>query len=127
MARPPFKFFGKIALFVLVFGTLAVFATQSLWNWLAVPLFGLPLISFFQAFGLMVLGRLLTGSFGRRGGGGCHRGGHRGGHFWANEMREKWQNMTPEQRREMKANWREKGWRGWQQSPANDPESPETV
>ena len=39
-----------------------------LWNWLVPPLFGLPMISFWQALALLVLCRILFGGFGMKGG-----------------------------------------------------------
>lgn len=39
-----------------------------LWNWLMPGLFGLPTIGFWQAFGLVLLAKLLFGSFGHGGG-----------------------------------------------------------
>src|ERR1051325_4864539 len=44
-----------------------------LWNWLATALFGLPMITFWQAFGLLALCRILFGGFGLGGGGRCNR------------------------------------------------------
>ena len=55
-----------IALFVFVFGGIVML----LWNWLLPPLFGWPRITLLQAFGLLVLCRLLFGGFGGGGGGG---------------------------------------------------------
>jgi len=86
----------------LLFVTATTFATMLLWNNLATAIFGLPVISFFQALGLMILGRLLTGGFGPRGRGGWHRGGH--------QMRERWKNMPPEQREQMMQRWGKRGW-----------------
>ncbi len=103
MNRPPARFIGKAILFGLAFGALAVFATQFLWNALAVAVFGLPALTFLQIIGLMLLGRLLTGGFGR-GGGGWHRG------RW---MREKWANMSETEQQEMKLRWRSGGCRNW--------------
>ncbi len=37
------------------------FAVQALWNWLMPELFGLPQITYWQAWGLLVLGHLLLG------------------------------------------------------------------
>lgn len=37
------------------------FLVMLLWNWLMPTLFGLPLIGFWQAVGLTILGGLLTG------------------------------------------------------------------
>ncbi len=58
---------GKILLgicaavvFALIFG----FAVMYLWNWLMPGLFGLGVITYFQAFGLVVLAKILFGSFG---------------------------------------------------------------
>lgn len=111
-------------LFVLVFGLLALFATQFLWNALVVSLFGLPAISLLQTAGLMLLGRLLTGGFGRRGGNWRHRGGPwmgGGGPNGFQEMREKWQSMSWAERQELKAKWREKGCRSAQKTAATEP------
>ncbi len=90
--------------FGLLFFTAFTFLTMLLWNNLAVTIFGLPALTFFQTLGLMVLGRLLTGGFGSRGWGG--RGpGWRRGRYW----RERWQNMTPEQREQAMQRWNRYG------------------
>src|SRR5690242_21094043 len=46
---------------------------KLLWNWLLPPLFNLPMITAWQGLGLVVLGRILFGGFGRGGGGGSSR------------------------------------------------------
>ena len=85
----------------IAFGLLAIsaitFLTMLLWNNLATVLFGLPAIGFFQALGLMVLGRLLTGGFGSRG----WKDGPGRQHF----MRERWKNMSAEERMQFKQRW----------------------
>jgi hypothetical protein len=58
-----------IALFILIGGGIVML----LWNWLLPPLFGWPELTLLQAFGLLVLCRILFGGFGKGGGGG---GGH---------------------------------------------------
>ena len=58
-----------IALFVVVFGGIVML----LWNWLLPTLFGVPEINLWQGFGLLALGRILFGGFGKGGGG---SGGH---------------------------------------------------
>lgn len=78
---PLFIILGSAA-FVLV-GWLLMTA----WNLALVPATGANLISFWQAIGLLVLGRLLTGGFGGR---------KRGGRWMA--MKEKWMNMPEEER-----------------------------
>ena len=47
------------ALFAVVFG----FVLKWLWNWLMPDIFGLRQISYWQAFGLLILAKLLFGRF----------------------------------------------------------------
>jgi hypothetical protein len=79
-------FFLVAPIFILVTGGIVFY----LWNWLVPGLFGLKAITFWQAFGLLVLCRMLFGGFGM--GGPKHRGD------WGHRMRERFQRMTPEQR-----------------------------
>jgi len=89
----------KIALFALL--ALAVLAllglvVMSLWNWLTPALFGWKTLGYWQAVGLIVLCRLLFGGF----------GGPRGrGGFARHRMRERWEQMTPEEREKLRACW----------------------
>jgi len=78
--------------------------TMLLWNNLATTIFGLPALTFVQTLGLMVLGRLLTGGFGRGWGGGL-RGRMRGRY-----MRERWQNMSEEERSRFMKRWGGHRW-----------------
>ncbi len=48
------------ALFALVFG----FVVKLLWNWLMPAIFGLGVITYWQAFGIVILAKLLFGAFG---------------------------------------------------------------
>lgn len=48
--------------FALVFGIVV----KLLWNWLMPAIFGLGEISYWQAFGLLILAKLLFGAFGHR-------------------------------------------------------------
>jgi hypothetical protein len=79
--------------------------TMSLWNWLMPPIFGLCLISFWQALGLLALSRILCGGFGghRGGGGGVGFWQHKKQH-WKQKMKDKWECMSEEER----ADWRSK-------------------
>ena len=71
-------------LFVFLFGE----AVKYLWNWLVPALFtGAHLITFWQALGLLLLSRILFGSWHRGGGPGPRRA-------W----RKRWESMTPEER-----------------------------
>jgi len=49
--------------FALVFGLLV----KALWNWLMPALFGLGTITYWQAFGIVILAKLLFGGFGPHG------------------------------------------------------------
>ncbi len=73
-------------------------AVMLLWNWLMPALFGLIVINFWQALGLLVLARILFGSFGhgRKGRHGRMMHGMHGN----NPLREKWMKMTDEERKE---------------------------
>lgn len=92
---------GLVALpvFALYFALLT-FLTMWLWNKLAVVIFGLPVLSFFQTLGLMVLGRLLTGGFGPRGWRGSP-GSRMRGYY----MRKRWQHLSPEMRERFAQRW----------------------
>jgi hypothetical protein len=83
-----------IPLFVVLgIGAVALFGwiVMSLWNAALVPATGAAVISFWQAMGLLVLSRILVGGFG---GGGKSRGSH---------MRNKWAQMTPQEKEQFKA------------------------
>jgi hypothetical protein len=78
--------FGAIAILAVgIFG----FVLMSLWNWLGPSVFGLHAITYWQALGILVLSRILFGGFRGRPGGGGH---------WRRRMRERWEQMTPEER-----------------------------
>jgi hypothetical protein len=82
-----------IVLFVFLFGE----AVMHLWNWLLPTLFGWRAITFWQGLGLLVLCRILFGSFG---GHGSHRQGFR------RHMHERWERMTPEEREKFRQGMR---------------------
>jgi hypothetical protein len=86
------KFAALFAIAVLVFG----FVVMHLWNLLLPPLFGFRLISFWQAVGLLILGRLLFGGFRPR----------PGGMHWRRHMMMRWEEMTPEEREKFRAGMR---------------------
>lgn len=91
-----FIFLGlaAVALFTLL--------VMSLWNAILVPVLHVGAVSFWQAAGILVLSKILFGGFKGRGGGPW---GGRGRHF-KYEMREKWANMSPEEKDKMKQEWR---------------------
>ena len=81
---------------VLVAAALAVFGlvVMGLWNWLTPALFGWKEIGFWQAIGLLVLSRILFGKFGGPWGRGMR---------WRQQMLERWERMTPEEREKFRA------------------------
>jgi hypothetical protein len=83
----------RIAVMVIVACAVFGFVVMSLWNWLMPPLFGWRTIGFWQAIGLVLLSKILFGGF---------RGGWGRGRHWRRGMRERWENMTPEQREQMR-------------------------
>jgi hypothetical protein len=93
----------KLLVVILVFAII-VFAgftpaVQHLWNWLMPAIFGLHMITYWQAFGLISLSWLLFGGprmFPRHGGGGQ----------WRHRMRERWEHMTPEEREKFRSGMR---------------------
>ncbi|HEU4718852.1 MAG TPA: hypothetical protein VFU15_13505 [Bacteroidia bacterium] len=112
------RWFGRIILGALAFCAFALlfgWATMALWNWLMPSLFHLPVLtSFWQAVGLIILGKLLFGGFGKHG---CRHCGHRGwrhhrGH-WRRRWEEKMANMTPEERERVMKGMRHCDW--WDQ------------
>lgn len=80
----------------LLFTTLLVAVVMLLWNWLMPTIFAIKAISFWQAAGLLVLSKILFGSFGG------HKHGWRPGMGFGkhNRMHERWMNMSEEERTE---------------------------
>jgi hypothetical protein len=101
-----------ITLLIFVFG----WVTMRLWNWLMPDIFGLTTITYAQALGLLVLGKILFGGFHKGGRGHCKCGGHRGwgghhrGGMWKKRWEEKMANMTPEEKEKFKKGWGNCGW-----------------
>jgi hypothetical protein len=107
---------GKwIAKFVVI-GVLAVVAfgllTQFLWNWLVPELFAGPIISFWQALGLLLLSKLLFwGMSSGKGKWSSHRN-----HQWKQQWKERYTNLSPEDKEKFKQRFKEK-WCAWEESP----------
>jgi len=86
-----------IAAGIFLFG----FIVMSLWNCLLPGIIGVGTITFWQALGILILSKILFGGF--HGGPGRSRFHH---HHYGHEWHKKWMNMTPEERANMKAEWR---------------------
>src|ERR1044072_1099246 len=102
--------FGK-AVMILVFCTAFVmlfsYIVMRLWNGILPDVLGVKLISFWQAMGILVLSKILFSGFG----GFAHKKEHFKNRF-RQRMREKWENMTPEEKIQFKEEWKNrcKGW-----------------
>ncbi len=89
----------KIGLIGLAAVAVLSVVVMLLWNWLIPSIFGLAVINFWQALGLLVLARILFGRIG----GGRHMmpfGGMNRHMHGDNPIHEKWMKMSPEQRKE---------------------------
>ena len=109
--------FTKGLMFVVLFiaGVLLFsLAVMGLWNAILPAVLGVKAITFIQAFGILILSKILFGGFGRRGG--WNRGGH---HQWKRGMQDKWANMTPEEREKFKAEWKSRCGPRWQAKESN--------
>ncbi len=95
---------AAVTLFIFIGG----FAVMSLWNWLIPSIFGLGTITWLQAFGLLVLSKILFGGFPGRGG--C--GGAPRHHFWKQKMAERMENMTPEEKEHFRTKLKNR-WGKW--------------
>ena len=99
-----------ILLFILI-APLAIFIFGSivmlLWNNVLVPVLHISQVTFWQAFGILVLSKILFSSFGGRGGS--------RGYYWKQKMM--WNSMTPEQKEkfkeELKSRSRRWGYKNW--------------
>jgi hypothetical protein len=89
----------KFALFALLAAAVFSWVTMSLWNWLMPALFGLRAITFWQALGLLLLSRILLGGFRGRPGYAMH---------WRRRMRQRWDQMTPEERENFRQGMRQR-------------------
>ena len=79
----------KVILIAIVAVAVFGFVVMALWNRLIPPIFGWHTITFWQAVGLLVLSKILFGGF---------RGGPGRGMHWRGRMKERWAQMSPEER-----------------------------
>jgi hypothetical protein len=88
----------RFAIFGLAALAVCGWIVTGLWNWLMPEIFGAQPIGFWQALGLLLLGRLLFGGF---------RGwpDHRmqGRRVMMRRWAERWEKMTPEEREKFRA------------------------
>ena len=96
----------KMAAFIVVAMLVIGFVVMGLWNVLVPELFHGPVLTFWQAVGLLLLAHILLRGWGpwRHSHGWRHEG-------WKHRMEEKLAAMTPEEREKFKDEWRRRcGW-----------------
>lgn len=83
-------------LVLLGIGAFALFGwvVMALWNAVMVPVLDVNIISYWQAFGLLILSRILVGGFG--GSQGKRR----------TNWRQKWESMSPEEKERIRRRWK---------------------
>ena len=106
----------RIVLFILI-GAIAILVfggiVMLLWNNILAQVTNVHTITFLQAFGLLVLSKILFGGF--RGAGGDKR------YYMKQRMMNKWNNMTPDEKEKFKQEWKKRcggwGYRSWAEKP----------
>lgn len=96
----------------ILFGAAAIilfpFVVMSLWNWLMPAIFGLGLITFWQAAGLLLLAKILFSS----GGHGSKWHSDRKKKYWHTRFEDKWRHVPEEKKDEFARKMEEKGFHG---------------
>jgi len=96
-----------IGLAVIAGTFLLGFVVMQLWNWLMPELFtGAHTINYWQAFGILVLSKILFGGFKGRRGCGVHHG-----HHWRSRFKEQWSGMSEEEREKVRKCCNPDGWK----------------
>jgi hypothetical protein len=108
----------KIVFGVIFFGLIMTTAVMLLWNWLIPSIFHGREITFFEAFGILALTRILAGfkcGWGHRHC--CHHSDEHKG-FWRKRWEEKLANMTPEEREKAKEKYKKwcGPWKGYDEN-----------
>lgn len=92
-------FLVMITLFLGIGGAIVMF----LWNAILPDVTGFKPITFWQALGLLVLFKILFGGFGRHRG---ERWNRKWNKKWNHKMKQKWMNMTDEEKAAFKSKWK---------------------
>ena len=102
MYRSKFPRFILFLLFIFAFLVPLGFIVMALWNNILAAVVHVPLINFWQALGLFALSRILFGGFPGKPG----WAGHRHQRKDMEEMRNKWFNLTPEEKDQFRQDWK---------------------
>ena len=96
--KKPFKIAAAVLLFFIIASALS-WLVMFLWNSILVDVAHVKPLNFWKAAGLLILAKVLFGGIGT--------GWRRKGASKRKEWRKKWMGMTPEERKEAKARWKE--------------------
>jgi len=106
-----------ILLFILV-APIAIFlfgkVIMLLWNNILTPVLHVSEITFWQGLGILVLAKILFGSFGGRG----------GYNRYYSKQRMMWNHMTPEQKEKFKEEWKNRSRRWGYRSSESEIQQP---
>jgi hypothetical protein len=103
--------FPRVILFLLFIFAITVsisFIIMWLWNNILVAVLHVSVIDFWQALGLFALSRILFGGFPGK----PAWAGHYRRRQQMEEMRNKWSNLSPEEKTRFKEEWKNQGCRG---------------
>lgn len=101
MNNHPRKKFILIPFAIVGFVLLVGWVVMLLWNAILPKVVtGVSALTYWQAVGLLILSKLLFSGY--KGGGGGRP------HYGKGQFREKWRNMSEEERAQFKAKWRER-------------------
>ena len=96
------KFWIKRAIFIPIGLAAGIFVFGSvvmlLWNAILPAVLGVGMITFWQAVGILILSKILFSGF-------HTRHGHHGFHHREKDIREKWMNLSPEEKEKMRKQW----------------------
>lgn len=103
------KLWIKKGVLILIIGIAAItlfgFIVMWLWNAILPAVTAVKAITFWQALGILVLSKILFGGFGGK--------GWRGSPAWKQKMKQRWDNMSPEEREKFKAEWKNRCGGRW--------------
>jgi Ca2+/H+ antiporter, TMEM165/GDT1 family len=102
MTRSRFPRFILFLLFIFAVIVPLSFIIMALWNNILVAVLHVSMINFWQALGLFALSRILFGGFPGK----PRWAGHGRYRLAMEEMKNKWMNMSPEERKNFKQDWK---------------------
>lgn len=114
---------AKIAVYILLGALVVVICGGSvmlLWNYVLAEVTNVKTINFWQALGIFALSKILFGGF---------KGGRNGRVYKWKEMRQKWNNMSPEEKEKFKSEWQQRcgkwGYKPWKEEVGSQESPPE--